>query len=121
MIKRFTVLAMASVIAACTPATDGDDFVMPETPPPPAFLADEPDREERGLPTNLTQAKAGDFELPSLFRTNAGRLAGTAADWRDVRRLEIMEMLAAQQFGRTPDIDVRVSFDVWDDGTPARR
>ncbi len=119
MIRRFCLLTLASVLAACTPATDGDEFVMPETPPPPAFLADEPDREERGVATNLTQANAGDFDLPSLFKTNDDRLAGTPADWRDIRRPEIMEMLAAQQFGRTPDLDVRVSFDVWDDGTPA--
>ncbi len=119
MMMRFCMLAILSALAACTPGPDGDDFVMPDTPPPPAFLADEPDRVDRGVATNLTQAKAGEFDLPSLFKTNAGRLAGTPADWRDVRRPEIMEMLATQQFGRTPDIDVRVSFDVWDDGTPA--
>lgn len=123
-----TVLIPAALwLAACSPGTEldaaldaeEDAFVMPETPPPPAFLADEPDREDRGVPTNLTQANAGKFELPSLFKTNDDRLAGTPAEWRDVRRPEIMETLAAQQFGRTPDIDVRVAFDVWDDGTPA--
>lgn len=116
---RGLVVVAALVGAACTPGSEGDDFVMPDTPPPPSFLADAPDREERGLPTNFTQAGAGGGELPSMFRTNAGRLAGTPRDWRDVRRPEIMEMLAAEQFGRTPDVDVRVAFDVWDDGTLA--
>lgn len=124
---RYVVIPAALWLASCSPGNETDAamdveedaFVMPATPPPPAFLADEPDREDRGVATNLTQAKAGEFELPSLFKTNAGRLAGTPGEWRDERRPEIMEMLAAQQFGRTPDVDVRVAFDVWDSGVPA--
>ncbi len=124
MIARGVLAMLVLAIAACTPEPVEpepveEEFVMPETPAPPAFLADAPDREERGVTTNLTQAAAGDADLPSLFKTSAGRLAGTREDWREVRRPEIMELLASQQFGRTPDIDVQVSFDVWDDGTPA--
>lgn len=119
MIARGGLAMIMLAMAACTPEPAGEEFVMPETPPPPSFLADAPDREDRGLTTNFTQAAAGEADLPAMFKTDDNRLAGTREDWREVRRPEIMDLLASQQFGRTPDIDVRVSFDVWDDGTPA--
>lgn len=97
----------------------GIDVMTTAAPPPPAFLVDLPDEERHGLPTNFTQGKAGDPVLPDLFASLTGARITTPAAWRAIRRPELLDLLAAHQFGRTPDAAISAEHDVWDAGSPA--
>ncbi len=70
-------------------------------------------------PTNVDEAKAGDYTLPDLLKLQNGQAVATAADWEAKRRPEIMKLLAEYQQGVTPAGDIRTSVEVVERDVPA--
>jgi hypothetical protein len=104
-----------AVLAACS---------TPQPPPvaaiaAPAFLKDAPDEVHNAIPTNFTQAKAGETPPPDPLLTLSGKPVRTAADWSRLRRPEVKALLEDNQFGHTPTAAVSTTYDVWDKATPA--
>lgn len=60
------------------------------------------------VPPNYDEAKTGSYELPPLLLTRDGRTVSDAATWRSVRRPELLEALAVEVYGRTPQLPVEV-------------
>lgn len=52
--------------------------------------------------TNITEAGAGAYVLPSLLVTQAGQVVESSSDWAVKRRPEVMDLLATYQQGKTP-------------------
>ena len=71
------------------------------------------------IPVIYTEAMAGHCELPPLLTLEDGEAVTTAEAWRDRRRAEVFELVERSQFGRAPGRSETMSFDVFDEGTPA--
>lgn len=58
---------------------------------------------------NYDEAKVPPYTLPELLVTEDGQQVTTTAQWENLRRPEILDLFAAQMYGRTPvdRIDVR--------------
>lgn len=52
---------------------------------------------------NYDESKVPDYVLPELLVTATGKTITTAPEWEALRRPELMELFAAQMYGRTPD------------------
>lgn len=53
--------------------------------------------------TNYDESKVPDYVLPELLVTSGGKPVTTVPEWENVRRPELLELFAAQMYGRTPD------------------
>lgn len=83
-----------------------------QTPaPPPAVVA--------GIPVNYDEAKVGSYTLPDPLTMLDGTPVRTADDWVNRRRPEIVRLFEENQFGKTPGRPEKMTFDVFDRGTPA--
>src|SRR5690606_8637771 len=52
---------------------------------------------------NYDEAKVPDYTLPELLVTSQGKAVKTVRQWEKLRRPELLELFAAQMYGRTPD------------------
>src|SRR5579862_9876789 len=53
-------------------------------------------------PINVDESAVGSYTLPDPLTTSKGRPVRTPGQWWRVRRPEILELFATQQFGRAP-------------------
>ena len=52
--------------------------------------------------TNIDESKVGSYTLPDLLRQYDGRTVSDSTSWMSQRRPELLELFAANLFGRTP-------------------
>ncbi len=82
-------------------------------------IIDTPDGLVATIPVNYTEAKSGHYTLPDPLLLANGERATEAKTWFEKRRPEIFRLLEENQFGRVPGRPAKMSFDVFDRGTPA--
>jgi hypothetical protein len=82
-------------------------------------VADNPDGYVAGIAANYTEALAGDPMLPDPLTLANGQPVKDAKTWFEQRRPEILRLFEQNQFGRAPALPKDVSFEVFDQGTPA--
>src|SRR6266849_4632568 len=78
-----------------------------------------PDNVVAGIPANYREALAGTYTLPDPLVLANGKPVKSAKDWNEKRRPEIVRIFEENQFGRSPGRPARMTFDVFDKGTPA--
>ena len=61
---------------------------------------------------NYEEDKVPDYSLPDPLTLNDGRKVKDAQTWREVRRPEILSLFAEHVYGKVPDADVKVDFEV---------
>jgi len=64
-----------------------------------------------GPDVNYDESRVGDLPLPELLVTR-GRDVTDAADWRETRRPEILELFRTQVYGRAPGVPDGMRFEV---------
>ena len=79
--------------------------------PPAAVVA--------GIPVNYDEAKVGTYTLPDALALANGKAVRDAKTWNEKRRPEIVRLFEENQYGRAPGRPSAMSFDVFDQGTPA--
>lgn len=75
--------------------------------------------EVAGIPVNYDEAKAGEYVLPDILKTNDGQVVKDAKTWYEKRRPEIVRLFETQQYGRDPGRPKQESFELTDKGTAA--
>lgn len=87
---------------------------------PAAFAQNAPRSEVAGIPVNYLEEKTGIFQLPELLPLASGKQpVRDAKTWTDKRRPEIVRLFEENQYGRMPGRPAKMTFDVFDKGTPA--
>ncbi len=71
------------------------------------------------IPVLYTEAMAGTHELPEILRLNNGGAVTTPEQWWQQRRPEVFNLVEDNQYGRAPGRPETLSFEVFDEGTPA--
>jgi hypothetical protein len=84
-----------------------------------AQIADSPAEAVAGIPVNYTEANVGRYSLPEPLKLASGERVTTPTVWTEKRRREILQLLEEHQFGRAPGRPADMTFDVFDQGTPA--
>ncbi len=104
--------AFAGILTCC--------FAPGQNTPPPAPAARKtPPSEVAGIPVNYDEAKVGSYTLPNLLVLANGKPVRDARTWTEKRRPEIVRLFEENQYGRAPGRPKDMSFDVFDQGTPA--
>lgn len=86
---------------------------------PAAPVEKPPAAEVAGIPVNYDEAKVGTYTLPDPLVLANGKPVRDANTWYKKRRPEIVKLFEENQYGRSPDRPVDMSFDIFDKGTPA--
>ena len=84
-----------------------------------AQIADSPDDSVANIPVNYTEAKVGEYTLPDLLTLADGEPVRDAATWYAKRRPKIVKLFEENQYGRSPGRPADMTFDVFDQATPA--
>jgi len=82
-------------------------------------IPDSADGAVAGIPVNYTEGKAGAYSLPDPLRLNDGQRVRNAKTWLEKRRPEIRKLIEENWYGRSPGRPAEMSFDVFEQGTPA--
>jgi len=82
-------------------------------------IADAPSNVVAGIPANYTEALAGSYTLPDLLTTLNAQPVRDARTWTEKRRPEIVRLFEENQFGHSPGRPKDMTFEVFDQGTPA--
>jgi hypothetical protein len=80
---------------------------------------DAPPTNVAGIPVNYDESLVGNYTLPNPLVLSDGRRVRDAQTWYKKRRPEIVRLFEQHQFGRSPGRPAGMSFDVFDQGTPA--
>ncbi|MGK6352335.1 glucuronyl esterase domain-containing protein [Parapedobacter sp. DT-150] len=83
-----------------------------------SYSQPDPNQRVAGIPVNYDEAKAGVYTLPDPLTMENGRKVTSKAAWINQRRPEIHRLFETTQFGKTPPKPARLSFNVFDAGTP---
>jgi len=62
---------------------------------------------------NYDESKVPAYDLPDPLWDQSGKPVKDAESWRTARRGEILDLFETYVYGRTPDADVKVSFDAF--------
>ncbi|HVS51059.1 MAG TPA: acetylxylan esterase [Opitutaceae bacterium] len=84
-----------------------------------AQITDTADGVVAGIPVNYTEAKTGSYTLPDVLTCADGTKVADAQAWSAKRRPEILKLIEENEYGRAPGRPEKMSFDVFDQGTPA--
>lgn len=82
-------------------------------------VADSPDGKVADIPVNYTEAKAGSYTLPDPLKLVNGKPVQDAKTWTEKRRPELLRLIEENQFGKVPGRPADMTFEVFDQGTPA--
>src|SRR4051812_43276782 len=82
-------------------------------------IADSADGVVANIPVNYTEAKTGSYTLPDALKFADGTPVADANAWREKRRPELFKLIEENEYGRVPGKPEKMSFDVFDRGTPA--
>jgi len=63
---------------------------------------------------NYDESKAGSFPLPDPLVFNDGKPVKTAREWKKRRRTEVLQLLEADVYGRSPKAPKHIRFQVFD-------
>jgi len=91
-------------------------FAFAQNPPPPAPA---PRTEVAGIHVNYDEALVGSYTLPNPLVLANGKPVRDAKTWTEKRRPEIVRLFEENEYGRAPGRPSRMTFDVFDKGTPA--
>jgi hypothetical protein len=72
-----------------------------------------------GIPVNYDEAKVGSYILPDPLVTTNGERVRSAEGWMTKRRPELVRLFEEYEYGKTPGRPAGMTFDVFDEGTPA--
>jgi hypothetical protein len=72
-----------------------------------------------GFPVNYEEDKVGSYTLPDLLTGSDGKLVKDTKTWLKKRRPELLKLVEEIQFGKMPPRPGDLSFEVFDQGTPA--
>jgi len=72
-----------------------------------------------GIPVNYDEALVGNYTLPDPLTLVNGKPVRDAKTWNEKRRPEIVHLFEENQYGRSPGRPTAMSFDVFEEGTPA--
>ena len=78
-----------------------------------------PPTEVAGIPVNYEESKTGSYKLPDPLVMANGKRVTDAKAWTSGRRPELVRLFEENQYGRAPGPPPKMSFDVFDKGTPA--
>jgi hypothetical protein len=84
-----------------------------------AQIADSEPGMVAGIPVNYTEAKTGTYTLPDPLKLANGTPVTDAKTWFEQRRPEIFRIVEENEYGRVPPRPTAMTFDVFDQGTPA--
>jgi hypothetical protein len=68
----------------------------------------------QAVSANYDESKAGTFVFPDPLRFNSGKLVRTAREWKKRRRVEILQLLETNVYGRSPKPPKHIRFQVFD-------
>ena len=60
---------------------------------------------------NYDESKVPNYVLPELLTCEDGTKVTTVAQWEEKRRPEVMEYFASQEYGRTPQEKIAVTYE----------
>jgi hypothetical protein len=72
-----------------------------------------------GIPVNYDEARVGAYTLPDPLVLSNGKPVRDAKTWNEKRRPEIVRLFEENQYGRAPGRPAAMTFEVFDEGTPA--
>lgn len=84
-----------------------------------AQITDTADGAVANIHVNYTEAKSGVYTLPDPLKLANGQMVTDAKTWTEKRRPEIFKLIEENQYGRVPGKPAKMTFDVFDKGTPA--
>lgn len=61
---------------------------------------------------NYDESKVPDYQLPELLNSEKGVAIRTSEDWQKIRRPEILALFESQVYGKVPEGEVEVRFEV---------
>ncbi len=61
---------------------------------------------------NYDEAKVPDYTLPDILTLNDGRPVKDAQSWRELRRPEILQLFADHVYGKVPEAELKVDYEV---------
>lgn len=61
---------------------------------------------------NYDESKVPDYQLPELLKSEKGVVIRTPEDWRKIRRPEILALFESQVYGKVPEGEAEVRFEV---------
>lgn len=83
-----------------------------------AQIVDTKDGAVANIHVNYTEAKSGTYTLPDPLKLANGETVKDAKTWTEKRRPEIFKIVEENQYGRVPGKPAKMSFDLFDKGTP---
>ena len=104
MLEKPLRISAAMMLSACAAIAQADK-------PPAAVVA--------GIPVNYDEARIGSYTLPDPLLLANGKPVRDAKTWNEKRRAEIVRLFEENQYGRSPGRPAAMSFEVFDNGTPA--
>src|ERR1017187_7543337 len=104
MLVKLLRVSAAMTLSGCAAIAQADR-------PPAAVVA--------GIPVNYDEAKVGTYTLPDPLLLANGKPVRDAKTWNDTRRAEVVRLFEENEYGRAPGRPAAMSFDVFDNGTPA--
>ncbi|MCB9273877.1 MAG: pectate lyase [Lewinellaceae bacterium] len=69
-------------------------------------------------PTNTDEAKVAAYTLPDPLVMQNGEPVTSPSVWKEKRRPEILRLFEQYQYGRTPDTDIEVAYEVIEQAVP---
>lgn len=102
-------LGMSATIGAIFLAIPGIGWAQTSKPAHTPFF----------LNPNTNEALVGHYSLPDPLTTLDGNPVTSVRDWETIRRLEILNLFAENQFGRTPANAPAVRADAWEKAVSA--
>jgi hypothetical protein len=72
-----------------------------------------------GIPVNYDESLTGTFQLPDPLTFSDGEKVDGPEEWYDKRRPEILGLFYDFQYGRTPSEPDEISYDLFENGSPA--
>lgn len=61
---------------------------------------------------NYDESKVPEYVLPELLVSESGRTIRSAEEWEEIRRPEILQLFTEQVYGKVPNGEVEVSFEI---------
>ena len=108
------VLPAAMAAALFWSMASGQQTPAPKADPKAGLQA-----EVAGIPVNYDEDKVGTYKLPAPLTMADGKPVRDAKTWTEKRRPELVRLFEENQYGRAPGRPADMSFDVFDEGTPA--
>jgi len=90
-----------------------------QTPAPKADPKANLRAEVAGIPVNYEEDKVGTYKLPDPLVMADGKPVRDATTWIEKRRPELLRLFEENEYGRAPGRPSGMSFDVFDQGSPA--